>query len=390
MKYEIEPNGHVRITDDDSNKKIGCSFVIFICIFIVIVVVIAIVFLIRSAQSNKEAYNSSAIVSENSTFDNTDNDIYENKDSSYNASNFEIIPFNQIEELSDYFHYGNHSYKLYRLYDIDSMDIINYCGNLGGYFAHINDSSENEFIASAIGTLGYDIVYFGYSDEQSEGNWYWIDGESSSFVNWRSGEPNNEANAEHYALISPDGTWNDGKLERDSQGSGAIVLCEWNTLLESDASIQHISDFKSYISNITSSSHLANETYGNNMYIYSEEKAFDNDMTTCWSEGVDENGVGESITLSFDDVYEISELSLWNGLCTSEDLFYKNSRLHNITATLSSGKSYDFECSGGWDSRHNSFSLGANIETSSITITIQSVYEGDKYKDTCISEISVS
>lgn len=113
-------------------------------------------------------------------------------------------------------------------------------------------------------------------------------------------------------------------------------------------------------------------------------------MTTCWSEGVDGYGVGESIMVSFDDMYEISELSLWNGLCTSEDLFYKNSRLHNITVTLSNSNSYDFECSGSWDSRHNSFSFGGNIETSSITITIQSVYEGDKYKDTCISEISIS
>lgn len=172
--------------------------------------------------------------------------------------------------------------------------------------------------------------------------------------------------------------------------SSTIILSEEATTTEDNQPVQHISDFKSHVTNITSSSHLANETYGNKTYIYSAEKAFDNDMSTCWSEGADGYGVGESITVSFDDVYEISELSLWNGLCTSEDLFYKNSRLHNITVTLLNGNSYDFECSGGWDSRHNSFSFGGNIETSSITITIQSVYEGDKYKDTCISEISVS
>ena len=150
MKYEIEPNGHVRITDDDSNKNNGCSIVIVICLLIVIVVVIAIVFLIRRAQKNNETYNSSAIVSENSNFTNTDNAIYDNNDSSDNDSNFEIISSNQIEELTDYFYYGGHSYKLYRVYDITGKDIIYYCDSHGGYLAHINDSSENAFIASTI------------------------------------------------------------------------------------------------------------------------------------------------------------------------------------------------------------------------------------------------
>lgn len=332
MKYEIEPNGHVRITDDDSNKKSGCSIVVVI--FLLILIVIAIVLLIKRAQLNNEAYNSSTIVSEKSTFADTNNSVYYSDDSADNTSNFEIIPSNQIEELSDYFCCSGHSYKLYRVYDITGRDIINYCANLGGYLAHINDSSENEFIASTIGTLGYDIVYFGYSDEQSEGNWYWIDGENSSFVNWRSGEPNNEANAEHYALISPDGTWNDGKLERDSQ-SGAIILCEWNTSIETG--IPHLSDYHSHIINVSSSSHLENQTYSDKTYVYTAEKAFDKDMSTCWSEGLDGYGIGESITVSFDNIYEVSEVSIWNGLCTSEDLYNKNSRLHNFTVVLSDG-----------------------------------------------------
>ena len=159
------------------------------------------------------------------------------------------------ETISDAFQYGGHSYQLVRVYNISGNDIISFCYNSSGYLSHINDELENEFIASTIGALGYDIVYFGYSDEQSEGNWYWTDGESSSFVNWRSGEPNNERGEEHYALISPDGTWNDGKLERDSQ-SGAVILCEWNTLIETDTSAPHLSDYQSHIINITSSSHL--------------------------------------------------------------------------------------------------------------------------------------
>ncbi len=294
-----------------------------------------------------------------------------------------------VETISDVFQYGGHSYQLFRFYNVSGNDIIDFCYNKDGYPAHINDSSENEFIASVIGTLGYDIVYFGYSDEQSEGNWYWIDGENSSFVNWRSGEPNNEANAEHYALISPDGTWNDGKLEHDSQ-SGVVILCEWNTSIETNAPTPHLSNYKSHIMNISSSSYLENQTYGDKTYVYTAEKAFDKDMSTCWSEGLDGYGIGESITVSFDDIYEVSELSIWNGLCTSEDLYDKNSRLHNFTVVLSDGSRYDFECSDGWNNRNNTFSFDGNAKTSSLTFIIQSVYEGEKYKDTCISEISIS
>lgn len=144
------------------------------------------------------------------------------------------------------------------------------------------------------------------------------------------------------------------------------------------------------ITDITASSHLSSQTYGEETYDYFAQKAIDNDITTCWSEGKDEYGIGESITISFDKTYEISELCLWNGLCTSEELFYKNSRPQKITVVLSNGDSYDFECSDGWDNRKNIFSFNSGVKTSSITIIIQSVYEGNKYKDTCISEISVS
>lgn len=305
-------------------------------------------------------------------------------------NNFESdIAALEYDTIGSKIYYDNHTYQLFRLYNITGNDAITFCKSQGGYLAHIGDESENNFLASEFGTLGYDIVYFGYSDEQSEGNWYWIDGENSSFVNWKSGEPNNEVNEEHYALISPDGTWNDGKLERDSQ-SGVIILCEWNTSIESNTPTPHLSNYQSHIINVSSSSCLEDQTYGDKTYVYTAEKSFDMDMSTCWCEGLDGYGIGESITVSFDDIYEISKLSIWNGLCTSEDLYDKNSRLHNFTVVLSDGSRYDFECSDGWNNRNNTFSFDNNAKTSSLTIIIQSVYEGKKYKDTCISEISMS
>lgn len=281
--------------------------------------------------------------------------------------------------------YNGHSYLLYTDIADSWEEAENFCKSHGGHLATINDSEENSFIYNYMISCGYQSAYFGLVDRNYDGTWTWADGSNYEYQNWAEGEPSdlNEPYGMFYFKFS-DGLWNDGRWGDDT----TAFICEWENVVAS--SVQKISDFKAHISNITSSSHLANETHGNKTYVYTVEKAFDNDMSTCWSEGVDGYGVGESITISFDDVYEIGELSLWNGLCTSEDLFYKNSRLHNITVVLSDGNQYDFECSDGWDSRHNSFSFGENIETSSLTIIIQSVYEGDKYQDTCISEISVS
>ena len=78
-----------------------------------------------------------------------------------------------------------------------------------------------------------------------------------------------------------------------------------------------------------------------------------------------------------------------SNVCTNKNLFYKNSRIHTFTLVLSNGDTYDYVCADGWDNRKNTFSFDNSVETSSLKIIIKSVYEGEKYKDTCLSEIDV-
>lgn len=160
------------------------------------------------------------------------------------------------------------------------------------------------------------------------------------------------------------------------------------TLTES--SVRIISDFSTLTKNAYASSQLANQTYGNKTYEYSPNKVLDNDPTTCWSEGAADNGEGEQIEIVFDNTYAINKLYIMNGLCTSEDLFYKNSRLREFSVSFSNGLRLNYECSDGWNHCETTFDLPEAIETSSIIITIESVYPGEKYNDTCISEISIS
>jgi hypothetical protein len=85
------------------------------------------------------------------------------------------------------------------------------CENLGGHLATISSIEENSFITQLLENYyesNLNGVHIGLSDEGYEGIWYWITNEESYFLNWASGEPNNNG-GENYAEIYLNGLWND-------------------------------------------------------------------------------------------------------------------------------------------------------------------------------------
>ena len=92
---------------------------------------------------------------------------------------------------------------------------------LGGNLVTINDSGENEFLSSTVRSAiisTYNLRYgsgvqsdsaeewrynplIGFSDSQQEGNWNWADGQSTSYTNWYSGEPNSSGSDSDYAVL---------------------------------------------------------------------------------------------------------------------------------------------------------------------------------------------
>ncbi len=82
----------------------------------------------------------------------------------------------------------------------------------GGHVAVVCSSGENEFLRSS---LLANEAWIGYSDEVSEGNFRWVNGESCNYTNWSSNEPNNSHNtydynhADHTILNRSDGKWYD-------------------------------------------------------------------------------------------------------------------------------------------------------------------------------------
>ena len=131
--------------------------------------------------------------------------------------------------------YTGHLYEFYTLPESEwESGLITWqqaerrCEWKGGHLAVIESSTENFLLYSAMKAKGYENAYFGFSDESSEGNWKWVDGTSTAYTNWHSGEPNNQDGIEHYAMFYEkfqDGTWNDADGIIDA---GCAYICEWD------------------------------------------------------------------------------------------------------------------------------------------------------------------
>jgi hypothetical protein len=111
-------------------------------------------------------------------------------------------------------------------------DAEQYCESLGGHLATISSQEENEYVYQLMLDAGYKSAYFGMTDKDVEGTWVWVNGESGSYTNWHSGEPNHENANEDYAMFYykfTDGTWNDGDFGGSTVNGGRTFICEWDT-----------------------------------------------------------------------------------------------------------------------------------------------------------------
>lgn len=109
------------------------------------------------------------------------------------------------------FVYNNHRYEFYA--DCaDWQTAKRFCEQKGGHLVTVTDTSENSAIIANSTGLSRTRYWIGLTDIQIESQWKWINGESVSFTNWDTGEPNNAFGAEDYAeILLSNGKWNDTK-----------------------------------------------------------------------------------------------------------------------------------------------------------------------------------
>ncbi len=77
----------------------------------------------------------------------------------------------------------------------------------GGYLVVINDAGENQFVQNAIMASA---AWIGLTDQASEGNFEWVNGDPLGYTNWQYDQPNNYGGYENYvALKKVSGKWMD-------------------------------------------------------------------------------------------------------------------------------------------------------------------------------------
>ena len=120
-------------------------------------------------------------------------------------------------------------------------------------------------------------------------------------------------------------------------------------------------------------------------YVHSAALTVDNNTASCWSEGVPGLGIGENITINFNGIYKVSGMDIWIGHQKSNELFYQNARPTRIRLAGSDGSSEVYYLSDQFGMQRINFTKPIN--TKYVNITIEQAARGNKYEDTCISEV---
>ncbi|MCI7211757.1 MAG: C-type lectin domain-containing protein [Ruminococcus bromii] len=123
---------------------------------------------------------------------------------------------------NDSIEYNGHHYKLFTQ-GMNWNEAKEYCQSFGGHLLTISSTEENKFIVDTFLINNDAGILLGFSDNEKEGKWIWVNDEEVVYTNWAENEPNNENN-EDYALVYHDGTWNDGHLEKENWP----FVCEWD------------------------------------------------------------------------------------------------------------------------------------------------------------------
>lgn len=122
--------------------------------------------------------------------------------------------------------------------------------------------------------------------------------------------------------------------------------------------------------------------------IYDALNAFDDKLDTVWVEDKSHSGIGEKLTVVFYEPIKIDEIRIINGFA-HKDLYKKNNRVKTLNiACLHTdvGPAADYTLEDDCED-FQSIHLKETATVDALVFTIQDVYRGTKYNDTCIDEI---
>jgi len=134
----------------------------------------------------------------------------------------------------------------------------------------------------------------------------------------------------------------------------------------------------------------SSELISTNENTYELENIVDGNLATCWSEGAEGNGIGESFSLTANTDYVPRIMSIYNGYSKSEETFRNNNRVKQLLLSVNDKQVATLELKDTMDEQIFIIEhIDGNGENFKLTFEILSIYEGDLYNDTCISDFQI-
>lgn len=112
---------------------------------------------------------------------------------------------------------------------------------------------------------------------------------------------------------------------------------------------------------------------------------FDGRLDFGWVEGVKGPGLGESMTLTFEQPVTITAVELWNGYQRSDDHFVKNARAKKVSIAVDGAEPVELAVADKQGPQK--LALAKPATTKTLTLTIREAYPGKKYDDLVLSEL---
>ncbi|MBR0411801.1 MAG: protein kinase [Eubacterium sp.] len=205
---------------------------------VTIVVLLAIIFMLlikKTGEKKKKAETTQAETTREESADTSGEDVTQEStlEKEEEKGPFLVaMEYKNNAEL-DPVEYDGHAYAVFNF--IEDLNLTSYeaceqyCENMGGHLATIDNQEENDFLYyDYLRKNGKKTAMFGYSNDNSRGEWQWVDGVSRGFLNWSQmgNQPNNKSGHEHYAEFykeSEDGKWNDAGFGVNTYR----MICEW-------------------------------------------------------------------------------------------------------------------------------------------------------------------
>ncbi|MGI6086150.1 MAG: NADase-type glycan-binding domain-containing protein [Acetivibrionales bacterium] len=101
-----------------------------------------------------------------------------------------------------------------------------------------------------------------------------------------------------------------------------------------------------------------------------------------------ERGYYTDVDIGYTDSMLLSGIKIINGYAKSREIYLANNRVKKAEVILSDGTSYVFDLEDN-NLGFQTLDFGKEIETRQVVIKILDIYEGNKYNDTCISEVEL-